>query len=105
MLGWSLIFVMIVAVSLPVYFLVEPERQVSADEAFLERSRSVARRSSRTSRAWQYDATKSLLCANCHGLQGQGGTAPFVLQPEADICLIEQNKGNANVPRVPPEVT
>ena len=102
-LGWSLVFVMIVAVSLPVYFLVEPERQVSANEAFLERSEERGATLFANKQSLQYDATKSLLCANCHGLQGQGGTAPFVLQPEADICLIEQNKGNANVPQCLPK--
>jgi mono/diheme cytochrome c family protein/cytochrome c553 len=102
-LGWSLIFVMIVAVSLPIYFLVEPERQVSAEEGFLERSEERGATLFANKQSLQYDATKSLLCANCHGVTGQGGTAPFVLQPEADICLIDQNKGNANVPECLPK--
>lgn len=102
-LGWSLIFVMIVAVSLPIYFLVEPERQVSAEEGFLERSQERGATLFANKQSLAYDATKSLLCANCHGVQGQGGTAPFVLQPEADICLVEQNKGNANVPECLPK--
>ena len=50
-----------------------------------------------------YDATRSLLCANCHGTQGEGGTAPFVLQPEADICLKKQNQGTADVPECLPK--
>jgi len=102
-LGWSLIFVMIVAVSLPIYFLVEPERQVSAEEAFLERSEARGATLFAAKQSLAYDATKSLLCANCHGVQGQGGTAPFVLQPEADICLKKQNQGKESVPECLPK--
>jgi mono/diheme cytochrome c family protein len=102
-LGWSLIFVMIVAVSLPIYFLVEPERQVSAEEAFLERSEERGATLFANKQSLAYDATKSLLCANCHGVQGQGGTAPFVLQPESDLCLKKQNKGKESVPECLPK--
>jgi mono/diheme cytochrome c family protein/cytochrome c553 len=102
-LGWSLIFVMIVAVSLPVYFLVEPERQVKAEEGFLERSIARGATLFANNQSPNYDATKSLLCANCHGVQGQGGTAPYVLQPEADICVQKQNQGKENVPECLPK--
>jgi mono/diheme cytochrome c family protein len=49
-----------------------------------------------------YDATVSLLCANCHGVNGEGGQAQFVLQPEADICQSKENQNNANVPQCLP---
>jgi mono/diheme cytochrome c family protein len=102
-LGWSLVFVLIVAVSLPVYFLVEPERQVSAEEGFLERSIERGATLFANNLSPSYDATRSLLCANCHGVQGEGGTAPFVLQPEADKCVRKQNQGTADVPECLPK--
>jgi mono/diheme cytochrome c family protein len=51
----------------------------------------------------EYDPVVSLLCANCHGVEGQGGSAPFTLQPESDACLEEQNQGNADVPECLPK--
>ena len=102
-LGWSLVFAIIVAISLPLYFLVEPERQVSAEDGFLERSIERGAVLFANSQSPSYDATTSLLCANCHGVDGEGGFAPFVLQPEADECLEEQNQGNADVPECLPK--
>jgi mono/diheme cytochrome c family protein/cytochrome c553 len=102
-LGWSLVFVLIVAISLPVYFLIEPERQVRAEDGFVERSIERGAVLFANKESPSYDATKSLLCADCHGGQGEGGTAPYVLQPEADLCLKKQNQGNADVPECLPK--
>lgn len=84
--GWSLLFVMVIAVSLPVYFLVEPDRQVDADEQFEERSveRGAVLFANEQSEA--YDSTVSLGCADCHGVDGTGGSATQVLQPEDPSC-------------------
>jgi mono/diheme cytochrome c family protein len=101
-LGWSLIMVLIIAVALPVYFILEPDRQARADRGFLERSieRGAVLFANKTSP--HYDSTLSLLCADCHGADGTGGTAPFVLQPESDKCLQKQNQKNENVPECLP---
>ena len=101
-LGWSLIFVMIVALALPLYFLVEPNRQDSLAETFDERAVERGAVLFADSQSEEYDATKSLLCATCHGTDGSGGSAPYVLQPELDICDIEANKSNAEVPECLP---
>jgi mono/diheme cytochrome c family protein len=101
-LGWSLIFVMIVALALPLYFVFEPHRQDTAAEAFDERAaeRGAVLYANDTSE--HYDATRSLLCANCHGVEGTGGSAPFVLQPELDKCSEPRNQANSNVPECLP---
>lgn len=101
-LGWALIFVMIVALALPTYFLFEPSRQESHTEFFDEQAVERGATLFANSQSKAYDATKSLLCANCHGVDGAGGQAPFVLQPELDICDIEDNKGNPAVPQCLP---
>lgn len=101
-LGWSLIFVMIVALALPLYFVFEPSRQDNLTEAFDERSVERGAVLFANSQSKEYDATKSLLCANCHGVDGQGGQAPFVLQPELDICDELENQGNPEVPECLP---
>jgi mono/diheme cytochrome c family protein len=102
-LGWSLIFVMIVAVSLPLYFLAEPNRQDVMAETFDEESIERGAVLYANTQSPEYDATISLLCANCHGVEGQGGAAPFTLQPEADRCLEEQNQGNEEIPECLPK--
>jgi mono/diheme cytochrome c family protein len=97
-LGWSLLFVLIVALALPVYFLFEPNRQENHAEFFDEQAAERGATLYANSQSEAYDPTKSLLCANCHGVDGQGGAAPFVLQPELDICDNEENKSNPDVP-------
>ena len=101
-LGWALIFVLIVALALPTYFLFEPSRQDKMTESFDEKAVERGATLFANSQSEAYDATKSLLCANCHGVDGQGGQAPFVLQPELDICDLDENKGNAEVPECLP---
>lgn len=102
-LGWSLIFVLIVAVSLPVYFLVEPTRQVQAKDAFLERSVAQGAVLFADATSPVYNSAVSRVCASCHGAKGEGGTAPFVLQPEADKCLEKKNQSNPDVPECLPK--
>ena len=101
-LGWSLIFVMVVALALPVYFLFEPGRQdrllKNFDDKAVERGATLFA----NDQSKAYDPTRSLLCANCHGVDGGGGFAPYVLQPELDICDKTENKSNPDVPQCLP---
>jgi mono/diheme cytochrome c family protein len=97
-LGWALLFTVILAVSVPVYFLVEPTREAKANQTFLKESIARGARLFANTSSKAYDATFSLLCANCHGVDAGGGQAPFVLQPEADIC---QDKAKQNNPAFP----
>jgi mono/diheme cytochrome c family protein len=101
-LGWSLIFTIIIAVALPLYFLVEPQRQATAEDAFLERSIARGAILFANNQSPHYDSTTSLLCANCHGVDGGGGTAPYTLQPEADKCLQKKNQGKKAIPECLP---
>lgn len=87
-LRWALVFSTIVAVVLPLYWVLEPNRQdqeaAGFDDRAIERGATLFANSSMPA----YDSAKSLLCADCHGADGGGGAAPFVLTPEA--------QGNAN---------
>ncbi len=102
-LGWSLLFTVILAVALPIYFLVEPTRQATANDTFLKQSIVRGGTLFANNQSPYYDATTSLLCANCHGVHGEGGSAAFTLQPEADICQLKQNQSNPNVPQCLPQ--
>jgi mono/diheme cytochrome c family protein len=98
-LGWALLFTLVLAVSVPVYFLVEPTREATANATFLKQSEARGARLFANQQSKAYDATFSLLCANCHGVDAGGGQAPFVLQPEADICQAKENQNNTAVPQ------
>ena len=50
-----------------------------------------------------YEPTISLLCANCHGVHGEGGSTPYTLAPELDICQLKKNQNNPNVPQCLPQ--
>lgn len=85
-LGWALFFTVIVALALPMYFVFEPSRQSAAKNGF--DSRAVERGAILYANAEmpEYNATKSLLCANCHGTDLKGGSAPFVVKSEDPAC-------------------
>ena len=102
-LGWALLFTIVLAVALPIYFLVEPNREATASQTFLKQSITRGATLFANQQSKHYDATTSLLCANCHGVNGEGGQALFTLQPEADICQLKQNMSNPNVPQCLPQ--
>lgn len=74
-LGWSLVFAALVAVTLPLYWLREPERQKQSiayfDDGSVERGAALFANKQMAT----YNATQSLLCADCHGTKGEGGSA------------------------------
>ncbi len=102
-LGWALLFTIILAVALPVYFLFEPNREATASQTFLQQSIHRGATLFANTQSKSYDATTSLLCANCHGVHGEGGSTPYTLQPEADICQIKKNQSNPNLPECLPQ--
>ena len=70
-LGWALLFTLVLAVALPVYFIFEPSRQVSASDTFLKQSVARGATIFANQQSKAYNATTSLLCANCHGVHGE----------------------------------
>jgi mono/diheme cytochrome c family protein len=80
-LGWAVVFSAILAASLPIYWLLEPTRQEKMDDFFLEDS--VERGRLRYALAGSVPASEilQLECARCHGANGEGGAATYVLQP------------------------
>jgi mono/diheme cytochrome c family protein len=82
-LRWALVFSVILAVGLPLYWVFEPSRQKDElkgfDDRAIERGKVLFSNKSMPA----YDPTKSLLCADCHGTDAGGGGAPFVITPDA----------------------
>jgi len=101
-LGWSLLFTLVIALALPAYFILEPTRSANLEDHFLEQSIERGAVLFANAQSEEYVSDFSLLCANCHGVDGTGGSATQTLQPESDECLIEQNQGNAEVPQCLP---
>ncbi|MFN8034956.1 MAG: cytochrome c [Acidimicrobiia bacterium] len=86
-LGAALVFVVTIAAGLSLYWLFEPTRQAAADKGFDERSveRGAVLFASKGMKS--YDSTRSLQCANCHGADAGGGTAPFTIKSENKSCV------------------
>ena len=85
-LGVALIALVVVVLALLAYFIWEPFREADANDGFKDRSIERGAVLFANSASKEYDSTKSLLCANCHGIDGGGGTAPFVVKSEDPRC-------------------
>ena len=82
-LRWALLFSTIVAVVLPLYWVLEPNRQTAEAEGFEERAIERGAVLYANDQMEAYDGAKSLLCANCHGIDASGGSAPYTITPDA----------------------
>jgi mono/diheme cytochrome c family protein len=78
-LRWSLICATVVAVGLPLYWLREPTRQDKESSAFDERAEERGEVLYANDQMDAYDSARSLACANCHGVEGEGGSALFTV--------------------------
>ena len=89
-LGVSLVALVISVIGLVAYFIWEPFRGADASENF--KSDAVERGAVLFASADSpdYDSTRSLLCATCHGADGGGGSAPFVIKSEDPRCDPDQ---------------
>ena len=85
-LGVALIALVVVVLGLLAYFIWEPFRESAASTDFHQQSvdRGAVLFANADSKV--YDSTKSLLCANCHGVDGGGGVANFTVQSEDPRC-------------------
>jgi mono/diheme cytochrome c family protein len=81
-LGAAVIFSAILAASLPVYWLLEPDRQEKMNEFFEEDSAERGRLRFAVTGTVPASEILQLECARCHGAKGEGGSATYVLQPD-----------------------
>ena len=73
-LGWALVLLAITSIAPIVYWLDEPSRQAGAAEGFDKRA------ASRGKGLFAPSAEGGFGCADCHGVQGQGGVANFNIE-------------------------
>ena len=67
--AWGVLFLIVIGLSLPLYWLREPGRQAGATMGFAERGVSRGETS----------FVDGFQCANCHGLDLSGGSAPTII--------------------------
>lgn len=82
-LRWALLFSTIIAIVLPLYWLLEPSRQDEETKGFEHRAVERGAELYANKTMEDYNSAKSLLCADCHGTDGGGGTKSWVLTPDA----------------------
>jgi mono/diheme cytochrome c family protein len=93
-------------VSIPLYFLVEPSRESSAQDDFDERAVERGAVLFANDQSPHYDPTRSLLCANCHGVEGEGGSTTFVIRSEDPDCDLTKDITDDTPPEcLPSQVT
>jgi mono/diheme cytochrome c family protein len=85
-LGVALIALVIVVIGLLTYFIWEPFREDAAATDFKQQSIDRGAILFANSASKNYDSTKSLLCANCHGVDGSGGVASFSVKSDDPRC-------------------
>jgi mono/diheme cytochrome c family protein len=95
-LGVALIALVIAVIGLLAYFIWEPFRAADADDGFKDQSIERGAVLFANSASEHYDSTKSLLCADCHGVDGGGGSKSFVIKSEDPRCDPDQ-KVNAKL--------
>jgi mono/diheme cytochrome c family protein len=85
-LGVALIALVVVVIGLLAYFIWEPFRETASATDFHQQSVERGAVLFANDQSPNYDSTKSLLCANCHGVDGGGGTATFTVQSDDPRC-------------------
>jgi mono/diheme cytochrome c family protein len=85
-LAVALIALVIAVLGLLAYFVWEPFRQTAAGSGFHDQSVERGATLFANSQSEAYDSTKSLLCADCHGVDGGGGIAQAVIKSDDPRC-------------------
>ncbi|MGH9000003.1 MAG: c-type cytochrome [Acidimicrobiia bacterium] len=85
-LGAAVLFSAVLAASLPLYWLLEPDRQERMSEDFdadaAQRGKEMFALTGAVEPAGRHARVLPLECARCHGDNGQGGVATQILQPD-----------------------
>lgn len=85
-LAISLLTTAVIALTLFVYYVFEPSREASAEKDFVKRSTDRGAILFANDQSKSYDPTRSLLCANCHGVDGKGGSTNFTIKSDDPRC-------------------
>ncbi len=82
----ALLTTAVIALTLFLYYVFEPSREASAEKDFKQRSTQRGAILFANDQSKHYDPTRSLLCANCHGVDGKGGSTNFTIKSDDPRC-------------------
>jgi mono/diheme cytochrome c family protein len=85
-LGISLLTTALIALTLFAYYVFEPNRSSSMEKQFHDSSVERGAILFANDQSKEYDPTRSLLCANCHGVKGEGGSTNYTLKSDDTRC-------------------
>jgi len=85
-LGIALLTTALIALTLFAYYVFEPNRSSSMEKQFHDSSVQRGAILFANDQSKAFDPTRSLLCANCHGVNGEGGSTNFTLKSDDPRC-------------------
>jgi mono/diheme cytochrome c family protein len=85
-LGIALLTTALIALTLFAYYVFEPSREANATKQFKDQSIERGAILFANDQSKAYDPTRSLLCANCHGVDGSGGSTNFTIKSDDPRC-------------------
>ena len=85
-LGIALLTTALIALTLFAYYVFEPNRSNSMEKQFHDSSVERGAILFANDQSKEFDPTRSLLCANCHGVKGEGGSTNFTLKSDDPRC-------------------
>jgi mono/diheme cytochrome c family protein len=85
-LGIALLTTALIALTLFAYYVFEPNRSSSMEKQFHDSSVQRGAILFANDQSKAYDPTRSLLCANCHGVNGEGGSTNYTLKSDDPRC-------------------
>ena len=85
-LGIALLTTALIALTLFAYYVFEPNRSSSMEKQFHDSSVERGAILFANDQSKEYDPTRSLLCANCHGVKGEGGSTNYTLKSDDTRC-------------------
>src|SRR5262249_54285895 len=85
-LGIALLTTALIALTLFAYYVFEPNRSSSMEKQFHDSSVERGAILFANDQSKVYDPTRSLLCANCHGVKGEGGSTNYTLKSDDPRC-------------------
>ena len=85
-LGIALLTTALIALTLFAYYVFEPNRSSSMEKQFHDSSVERGAILFANDQSKAYDPTRSLLCANCHGVKGEGGSTNYTLKSDDPRC-------------------
>lgn len=89
-LGVALIALVVILLGMVVYFVREPFRSAEASGGFRDRSIERGAVLFAGTQSEAYNSTVSLQCARCHGVDGEGGSATFIVKSVDPRCDPQQ---------------